>query len=119
VRALHLAGRLNEARLLVFARERRFDRTAVALSLMCDVPLGPIERALVESERDQLLIIAKAIDLSWETTRALLTLDCSAELMPKERLDRWFASYFRLQPKSAKAALQFYRLQNKAKQAGA
>ena len=114
VRSLHLSGKLDEPRLLVFARSRSFDRTAIALSLMCDLPLGPIERALVQSEPEQLLILAKAIDLSWETTKAILTLHPGPDGIAKDRLDRWFASYFRLQPKSAKAALQFYRLQEKA-----
>ncbi|UQR65077.1 DUF2336 domain-containing protein [Bradyrhizobium sp. C-145] len=115
VRSIHAMGKLDEARLLSFARSRCFDKTAVALSLMCDLPIGPVERALVQSEPDQLLILAKAIDLSWETAKALLALHLRLEHVPKERLDRWFASFFRLQPKSARAALQFFRLQEKAK----
>lgn len=115
VRSIHAMGKLDEARLLSFVRSRCFDKTAVALSLMCDLPIGPVERALVQSEPDQLLILAKAIDLSWETTKAILNLHPRFEDVPKERLDRWFASFFRLQPKSARAALQFFRLQERAK----
>jgi uncharacterized protein (DUF2336 family) len=74
VRALHSLGQLDEPRLLGFVREGHFDRTVVALSLMCNVPVGLIERALVQSEQEQLLVLAKAIELSWETTKALLTL---------------------------------------------
>ena len=71
-RALHSAGKLDEARLLGFVQEGVFDKTAVALSLMCDVPIGLVERALIQSEPEQLLVLAKAIDLSWETTKAIL-----------------------------------------------
>lgn len=115
VRSLHLSGMLDETKLLVFARSGSFDKTAIALSLMSDLPLGPIERGLVESEPDQLLIIAKAIDLSWETTKAILNLAAGPDGIPKDSSDRWFASFFRLQPKSARAALQFFRLQEKAR----
>jgi hypothetical protein len=35
---------------------------------MCDLPVGPVERALVQNETEQILVLAKAIDLSWVTT---------------------------------------------------
>lgn len=81
---------------------------------MCDLPIGLIERTLVQSEPEQLLILAKAIDLSWETTKVVLNLSAGRSSMTKERLDQAFASFFRLQPKTARSALQFYRLREKA-----
>jgi uncharacterized protein (DUF2336 family) len=113
VRSLYLYGQLDEARLQEFAREGHFDRTAVALSLLCDLPIGVAERALVQSEPEQILVLAKAVDLSWETAKAILTLQAGGGIT-KERLNQCFASFFRLQPKTARAALQFYRLREKA-----
>ncbi|MEH2562480.1 hypothetical protein V1289_002107 [Bradyrhizobium sp. AZCC 2289] len=81
---------------------------------MCDLPIGLVERALVQSEPEQVLILAKAIDLSWDTTKAILTLQAGRSGVTKERLDECFASIFRLKPKTAKAALQFYRLRERA-----
>jgi len=114
VRSLHSFGLLDEARLRQFAREGSFDKTAVALSLMCDLPVGLMERALVQNEPEQLLVIAKASDLSWETAKAIITLQVSPGGVTKERLNQYFASFFRLQPKTARTALQFYRLREKA-----
>jgi uncharacterized protein (DUF2336 family) len=114
VRALQARGQLDEARLLGFVRSGSFDRTVVALALMCDLPVGPVERALVASEPEQLLVFAKAIDLSWETTKAILGWQTGQGGMAKEQVDRCFASFFRLQPKTARAALQFYRLRERA-----
>ena len=111
VRKLHLRGQLDEARLHAFVQAGNFDKTVVALSLMCNLSVGSIERALVQSEPEQLLVLAKAIDLSWETVKAILALQAG---LAKDRLDQCFASYFRLQPKTARAALQFYRLREKA-----
>ncbi|SHK00666.1 Uncharacterized conserved protein, DUF2336 family [Bradyrhizobium lablabi] len=114
VRSLYSLGQLDEARLAGFVREGNFDRTAVALSLMSNLPIGAIERALARSEPDQLLVLAKAIDLSWETTKAILTLQAGRGGLAKEWLDRCFASFFKLQPKTARTALQFYRLRERA-----
>jgi uncharacterized protein (DUF2336 family) len=114
VRSLHSFGLLDEARLQAFAREGNFDRTAVALSIMCDLPIGLIERALVQSEQEQLLVFAKAIDLSWETAKAILALQAGRGGLAEDRLQQCFASFFRLQPKTARTALQFYRLREKA-----
>ncbi len=114
VRSLYSLGQLDEARLVGFVRDGNFDRTAVALSMLCNLPIGAIERTLVRSEPDQLLVLAKAIDLSWETTKAILALQAGRGGIAKERMERCFASFFRLQPKTARTALQFYRLREQA-----
>ena len=114
VRTLHSRGQLDEARLHVFVREGNFDKTVVALSLMCGLPVGLIERALVQSEPEQLLLLAKAIDLSWETVKAMLALQAGRGGLANNRMDQNFAYFFRLQPKTARAALEFYRLRERA-----
>jgi uncharacterized protein (DUF2336 family) len=115
VRTLYSRGQLDEARLNGFVHEENFDRTVVALSLMCNLPIGLIERALVQNEPEQLLVLAKAIDLSWDTVKAMLALPGGRDGPARDRLDQCFAHFFRLQPKTARAALQFYRLQEKAR----
>lgn len=115
VRLLHSLGQLDEARLLAFALEGNFDKTAVALSLMCDLPIGLIERALVQSEPDQLLVLAKAIGLSWETVKTVLTSLAGRSGVAKDRLNQYFARFSRLQPKTAGTALQFYRDREQAR----
>jgi uncharacterized protein (DUF2336 family) len=114
VQSLHALGQLDEARLLDFVREGNFDRTAVALSVMCNLPIGLIERTLAQSEPEQLLVLAKAIDLSWETAKAILTLQAGRNGLTKVQLNQCLASFFRLQPKTARTALQFYRLREQA-----
>jgi hypothetical protein len=112
-RCIHV-GSSTRRDLFDFVRDGNFDKTAVAFSIMCDLPIGLIERALVQSEPEQLLVLAKAIDLSWETTKAILTLQAGRDGVVKERLNQCFASFFRLQPKTARSALQFYRLRERA-----
>ncbi len=114
VRALQEAGALNEARLADFAKAGQFDEAVVALSLLCDLPVGPIERAFAQNWSEQLLVLAKAIDLSWETTKALLLLQSNADATSAAAINDCFASFIRLHTDTAKKALQFYRLREQA-----
>jgi uncharacterized protein (DUF2336 family) len=114
VQLMHASGQLDQAWLLEFARARFFDKTTVALSLMCDLPVGSIERVMVQSRSEQLVVIAKAIGLSWETCKALLLFQAGRDILSQEQLDLNFTSFSRLQPKTAQIALQFYRLREKA-----
>jgi uncharacterized protein (DUF2336 family) len=114
VRSLQSSGQLDEARLLAFAKEGSFDGVTVALSLMCDLPIGLVERALVQNQTEQILVLAKAIDLSWVTTVAVLLLQAGVNGSSRQQLDQCFTSFSRLQPKTAQTALQFYRMREKA-----
>jgi uncharacterized protein (DUF2336 family) len=114
VESLHARGQLNEAKLFDFAHRADFDRTAAALSIMGDLSIGLVERALVHDDGEQILVISKAIDLSWDTTKSVLLLKPGQEKLSNEIMNRYFASYFRLKTKTARAALQFYRLRQRA-----
>jgi uncharacterized protein (DUF2336 family) len=114
VRALQEAGALNEARLADFAKAGQFDEAVVALSMLCDLPVGPIERAFAQNWSEQLLVLAKAIDLSWETTKALLLLQANADAKSDAAINDYFANFIRLHTDTAKKALQFYRLREQA-----
>ena len=117
MRSLQSQEKLNEARLFEFAGSRNFDKAAMALSVMCDLPIGMTERALASSQPEQLLVLAKGIELSWETTKALLILQAGRDGMSQEWLNQCFTSFSRLQSKTALAALQFYRLREQANKA--
>lgn len=111
VEELHRNGGLTEAEVCKFAELRKFDETAAALSLLTDLPIGAIERALVHDPGDQILVLAKSIDFSWKTTRAVLMLDKS--INAEEYLDR----FKKLRRETAQSAIQFYRLRERAAKA--
>jgi Uncharacterised protein conserved in bacteria (DUF2336) len=66
VEQLHKSGELSEAQVCKFAELRKFDETAAAMSLLMDLPIGAVERALVHDTGDQILVLAKSIDFSWK-----------------------------------------------------
>ena len=114
VRELNAAGKLNEERLLAFADEGSFDKVVAALSLMCDVPIGAVERSFVQNQTEQIVVLARALDLSWATTLKLLLLHAGVNGSSRQQLDVTFANFYRLQPATAQTALKFYRMREKA-----
>jgi len=114
VRSLHESDELDESHLAAFAGAGKFDETAIALSIMCDLPIAVMERLMVQSRSEQILVLAKAIGLSWATTKAILLLQAGTNGSPAHELDRCFASFTRLRPETAKKAITFYRLRERA-----
>ena len=114
VQALNAAGKLNEAKLSGFVQEGSFDRLSIALSLMSNLPIGLIERALVDRQQEQFLVIAKAIGLSWATLKPILAMQAGSGGVARDQMEELFKSFSRLQVKTAQAALQFYRLRERA-----
>jgi len=110
IEQLHQKGQLTEQRLRRFAESGKFDETTAALSLLTELPVGAIERALVHDTGDQLLVLAKSIDLSWKTTRAVLAVRSGAG----GEFPEYFERFNRLRPETARAAIQFYRLRERA-----
>jgi uncharacterized protein (DUF2336 family) len=110
LQSLHQEGKLTEAHLSGFARAHQFDETTIALSLMCDLPIGLVERAIVQDRCEQILVLGKAIGLSWETTRAILELQAETSDGSWHDFEQCAASFARLQPETARKAMKFYRL---------
>lgn len=113
---LRAEGMLDEARILRFAAAKDFDRTAVALALVLELPINLVERSLVQKRFEQLLVFAKAAGFSWETAKALLLLKAGQSDFAHAELDQCFATFSRLQQKTATTALEFYRLRERAGQ---
>jgi hypothetical protein len=80
------------------------------------LPVRVIERSLAQHRFEQMLVFAKSIQLSWDTTKALLLLQATSHSLGNADLEQGFASYQRLQVKTAVSALLFYRLREQAAQ---
>jgi hypothetical protein len=112
--ALHEAGKLDAAQVETFARDRLFDEAAIALAIMSDLPTGLIERALISDRAEQILVIAKAIGLTWDATREVLLLKSGSGGRSAEEIDQCAVTFSRLQGATAKQAIGFYRLRERA-----
>jgi uncharacterized protein (DUF2336 family) len=114
VSSLHEAGALTATELESFARGGKFDETTIALSMMCDLSIGLVERAMIEDRSEQILVLAKAIGLSWDTTRALLLTQAETKGSSTYELEQCRLKFAKLKVETAKMATQFYRLRERA-----
>jgi uncharacterized protein (DUF2336 family) len=101
--------RIGEAEIYQFARDRKFEETAIALSIMCDTPIDVVERALLDPGAEIILILAKVAGLSATTTKAVLLLRAADRGMSAKDLEHALASFNRLQPDTARRVLSFFR----------
>jgi hypothetical protein len=113
VEQLHRLRRIGEAEVLQYARERKFEETAIALSILCDTPIDVVERALLDPGAEIVLILAKVAELSAATTKAILLLRAADRGMSAKDLDQALASFNRLQPETARRVLSFFRTRAK------
>jgi uncharacterized protein (DUF2336 family) len=101
--------RIGEAEIYQYARERKFEETAIALSLLSDTPIDVVERALLDPGAELVLILAKVAGLSPPTTRAVLLLRAADRGMSAKDLEQALSSFNRLQPDTARRVLGFFR----------
>ena len=67
-------GNLNEKSILEYALSHKIEEVAVGLSLLCSLPVEVVERALLDANSELTLVLAKALNFSWETAMSLLFL---------------------------------------------
>jgi uncharacterized protein (DUF2336 family) len=107
-------GNLNEDSLAGYAIAHRFEEVTIGLSLLTSLPGDVIERALVDRNREMLLILAKALKFSWQTTMALLFLGAKDHRITARELQDLERDFSRLNVETSKSVLEFYRSRKNA-----
>jgi len=110
----HQYGNLAENSILEYARSRKVEETTVGLSLLCSLPVDVVERALIENNREMTLILAKALDFSWETAMSLLFLHAKDHRIAARDLDGMREEFIRLNTQTCRSVLEFYRSRKNA-----
>ena len=105
----HQQGNLNENSISGYARAHKLDEVTIGLSLLCALPGDVIERALLDKNREMLLILAKALDFSWATTMALLFLGARDHRITAQDLRDLEGEFGRLNVGTSRSVLQFYQ----------
>ena len=107
-------GNLGEAEVYKFARENRFEESAVSLSMLCGVELDAVERALQDRGHEIALILAKLAGFSSTTAKAILLLKTQDRGISAQDLDNALRTYEKLQIDTARRVLGFYRTRLKS-----
>ena len=81
---------------------------------MCALPGDVIERAVLDKNREMLLILAKALDFSWATTMSLLFLGAKDHRITAKDLKDTETEYGRLNVETSRSVLKFYQSRKNA-----
>jgi uncharacterized protein (DUF2336 family) len=114
VTELHKSGDLDERELCAFAKQKKFEETTVAFSLLCGVSSDVAERALIEGAPAMLLILSRSVGFSWKTVETLIVMRAGNGLA-KDDMEAAFAQFNRLQPAAAKKVLNFYEARRQSR----
>jgi uncharacterized protein (DUF2336 family) len=102
-------GNLNENSISGYARSHRLEEVTIGLSLLCSLPGDVIERAVLDKNRETLLILAKALEFSWATTMSLLFLGAKDHRITAHELRELEGEFGRLNVDTSRSVLEFYR----------
>jgi Uncharacterised protein conserved in bacteria (DUF2336) len=105
----HRQGNLNENSISGYARSHKLDEVTIGLSLLCALPGDVIERALLDRNREMLLILAKALDFSWATTMSLLFLGAKDHRITAQELKDLEGEFGRVNAETSRSVLEFYQ----------
>jgi len=105
----HELGNLTEDSIQQYARSHRIEEATVGLSLLCKLPVDVVERALADTNKEMMLILAKALDFCWETTMSLLFLVAKGHRMSALDLDNKKEEFARLELEACRSILTLYR----------
>ncbi|MBR0846280.1 DUF2336 domain-containing protein [Bradyrhizobium diazoefficiens] len=102
-------GNLNQDSISNYARQHRFDEVQIGLSLLSALPVDVIERAVMDRNREMLLVLCKALDFSWDTTMSLLFLGAKDHLITARDLKDNEREFGRLNIETSRSILKFYQ----------
>lgn len=107
VESLHRAGQLAEKDVVTFAAAGQFEETTVALAVLSGLLIEPVDRTMTQDRPDALLVMAKAVGMSWPTARAILRMRSGARGTSPGELEQCFAIFTRLKSSTARQAIEY------------
>jgi uncharacterized protein (DUF2336 family) len=110
----HRLGNLNETSISLYARSHKIEEVTIGLSLLCALPGDVIERALLDKNREMLLILCKALDFSWATAMSLLFLGAKDHRITAQDLNDLEKEFGRLNVETSRSVLKFYQSRKNA-----
>jgi uncharacterized protein (DUF2336 family) len=109
VGAEHRSGRLNEKAIFEYSQSHKIEETTMGLSLLCALPVNVVERALVDKNKEIVLVLAKALDFSWTTAMSLLFLGALDYRISAGDLDLLKSAFAGLNAEMARDVLKLYQ----------
>jgi len=109
IAALAKEGTLVDETVHGFAKDGRFEEAVAALAVLAALPIDAAGRLFTSEPTDTVLIVAKAVGLTWPTAKSLLLLRTSGRSLSPGDLDSAKQNFVRLGPVMAKQGLHRYK----------
>lgn len=109
LQSAHAQGRLQDATIGALAAANEFEQTVAAIGLLCGLPPDAVEQAICHPRSDGVLVLARAIGLSWPTTKAILRLRKAGRDMSPGEYERCAQSFANLKESVARQAIEIQR----------
>ena len=107
-------GSLNEKQIFEYAQSHRFVEATVGLAVLCSLPVDVVERVLVDKNKEIALILAKALNFSWETAMALLFLGAPDHRIMAHDLEAMKREFAGLNVETSRSVLKAYQSRKQA-----
>jgi uncharacterized protein (DUF2336 family) len=115
---LNRHGKLNEAVLVEFVKERKYEEMAATIALFCGVKSELIERLLKNVRHEGLVVACKAAKLNWPTVSLILKSRFNQHSIPDHELLEAKDSFLELSQAAAQRSMRFMQVQQVAKKVG-
>ncbi len=115
---LNRRGKLTEAVLVEFAKERKYEEMTATLALFCGAKSSLIERLLKNVRHEGLIVACKAAKLNWPTVSLMLQFRFAHHSLTEQELLDAKASFLELSQVAAQRSMRFMQVQDSAKNAG-
>jgi uncharacterized protein (DUF2336 family) len=106
-------GRLGDNELIEFAAGGRREEVIAALSLLSGLMHEMIETLMDGDEPGGLLIVCKALGLSWHATTSILTLRTGVHGLTAEKLQRAHSDFLKLSKPTAERVHRFWQVRQR------
>jgi len=118
VEAAQRSDQLNDGAVKKLASAGALAEVTSALGILAILPVPFVEKLMTDQRSDGLLVLARAIGLSWSTVEAILRLPSDKRLISEVEIAQCLASYERLKPETAREILLYYRTRENRGPAG-
>jgi hypothetical protein len=109
----HKLGNLHESSIAGYAVAHKVEEVTIGMSLLSGVAVDVMERVLFDRSREMLLMLAKALEFSWDTTMALLFVGARDNRITARELQDLERNYAKLNVQSSRSVLEFYQSRRK------
>ena len=104
------AGKLGDAEFSRFAKDGRYEEIVAGLALAADLKYDTIENLVLAKEAGGLILVCKAIDLTWPTTSSILAIAAARTGIAPHDQARAQSEFNKLSKPTAERVLRFWHV---------